>query len=153
MSLRDALQGTPNVGNPLPWLATAGQPSAEQLTAARDAGVRVVIDLRDAMEPRPFDEPATVRGLGMEYVNIPIVSGALTPESLGRILETLRANAGTPTLLHCASSNRVGGALIPYFILDQGMDEQSAVDLAMQSGLRSAELMEWGTAYARNNAK
>jgi hypothetical protein len=45
----------------------------------------------------------------------------------------------------------VGGALIPYFMLDQGMDEEDAVDQAMRVGLRSAELLEWGLSYARRN--
>jgi protein tyrosine phosphatase (PTP) superfamily phosphohydrolase (DUF442 family) len=149
MSLLDAIAGATNASQPLPWLATAGQPSADHFAAAKAAGVKVVIDLRDPMEQRPFDEPATLRALGMEYINIPVASGALSDETLERILAALRANAGTPTILHCASANRVGGALIPYFILDEGMAEQDAVDAAMRVGLRSAEFMAWGADYAR----
>ena len=51
--------------------------------------------------------------------------------------------------VHCASGNRVGGALLPHLILDQGFEEEEAVGQAMRVGLRSAELMEWGTEYAR----
>jgi protein tyrosine phosphatase (PTP) superfamily phosphohydrolase (DUF442 family) len=149
MSLLDAIKGSPNGALPLPWLATAGQPTAEQFAAARDAGVKVVIDLRDPMEPRPFDESATLAALGISYLNIPVVSGALSDQVMEKVLAAVRAHANEPTILHCASANRVGGALIPYFILDQGMDEQAAVDAAMAIGLRSAELMEWGLDYAR----
>lgn len=151
MSLLDSIAGATNAALPLPWLATAGQPSAEQFAAARDAGAKVVIDLRDPMEPRPFDEAATLAALGLEYINIPVVSGALSDEVMERVLAAVRAHAGTPALLHCASANRVGGALIPYFIADEGMDEQAAVDAAMAIGLRSAELMEWGLDYARRH--
>jgi protein tyrosine phosphatase (PTP) superfamily phosphohydrolase (DUF442 family) len=151
MSLTDAISGVPNCGEPLPWLVTAGQPTEAQLTAARDAGLRVVIDLRDPMEPRPFDEPATAAALGLEYINVPVNSGALDSATLDRILAALRAHAGTPVMLHCASANRVGGALLPYLILDEGMDQQAAVGVAMQVGLRSAELMEWGLAFAREH--
>lgn len=149
MSLLDAIKGSPNVALPLPWLVTAGQPTAEQFAAARDAGVKVVIDLRDPMEPRPFDEAATLAALGLTYHNIPVVSGALSDQVMEKVLAAVRAHVNEPTILHCASANRVGGALIPYFILDQGMDEQAAVDAAMAVGLRSAELMEWGLDYAR----
>ncbi|HQW66743.1 MAG: sulfur transferase domain-containing protein [Gemmatimonadales bacterium] len=149
MSLLDAIKGSPNGALPLPWLATAGQPTAEQFAAARDAGVKVVIDLRDPMEPRPFDEAATLTALGISYINVPVVSGALSDQVMEKVLAAVRAHANEPTILHCASANRVGGALIPYFILDQGMDEQAAVDAAMAVGLRSAELMEWGLDYAR----
>jgi protein tyrosine phosphatase (PTP) superfamily phosphohydrolase (DUF442 family) len=149
VSLLDALAGAPNVAQPLPWLVTAGQPAAAQFRAAADAGVRVVIDLRDPMEPRPLDEPALVAELGLEYVNIPVTVGALDDATLERLLALLRQHAGSPMLLHCASANRVGGALIPYLILDEGMDEQQAIDTAMRVGLRSAELLEWGVAYAK----
>ncbi len=152
VSLLAAMQSAPNAGQPLPWMVTAGQPSADQMRAASEAGVKVVIDLRDPMEPRPFDEAAEAAALGLTYVNIPVNPAALSEATLERILATVREHADTPTLLHCASANRVGGALIPYFILDQGMGEQDAVDAAMRIGLRSAELMEWGIDYARKHA-
>lgn len=153
MSILDAIAGAPNATLPLPWLATAGQPTAAQFAAAQAAGVKVVIDLRDPMEPRPFDEAATLRSLGVDYINIPVSSGALSDATLEQILAALRSHAGTPTILHCASANRVGGALIPYFVLDEGMAEQDAVDAAMRVGLRSAELLAWGGDFARNHRK
>ena len=152
MSLKDALGGIPNASEPLPWLVTAGQPSLEQFTAARDAGLATVIDLRDPMEPRPFDEPAALASLGLTYINIPVNSGALDRDTLVRVTKALREHAGTPTMLHCASANRVGGALIPYLILDEGLDEQAAVQAAMRVGLRSAEMMEWALDYTRSAA-
>lgn len=149
MTLLDSIAGAPNAGQPLPWLITCGQPTAEQLASARDAGVTLVIDLRDPMEARPFDEPQELEALGLKYLNVPVNSGALDDASLEQILEAIRGQANQPTMVHCASANRVGGALIPYFMLDQGMDEPAAIDAAMKVGLRSAELMEWGLAYAR----
>ena len=151
MSLFEALAGVPNGTEPLPWLLTCGQPSADQLEAARDAGVCAVIDLRDPMEARPFDEPSTLERLGISYHNIPVNVGALDDTTLEQVLDVVRRTAGKPTMLHCASANRVGGALIPYFILDQSMDEQAALDAAMRVGLRSAELLEWGLDYARRH--
>ncbi|HET9066483.1 MAG TPA: hypothetical protein VFN22_11750 [Gemmatimonadales bacterium] len=149
MTLLDAIAEAPNASQPLPWLITCGQPSADQLTRARDAGVTLVVDLRDPMEARPFDEPETLEALGVTYLNVPVNSGALDDASLEQILEAIRAQGGRPTMVHCASANRVGGALIPFFMIDQGMDEPAAIDAAMKVGLRSAELMEWGLAYAR----
>jgi hypothetical protein len=46
----------------------------------------------------------------------------------------------------------VGGALIPYFMLDLGMDEEAAIGKAMQVGLRSPEMMQWGLEYAHRKA-
>jgi rhodanese-related sulfurtransferase len=146
-----ALAGVPNASLPFPGLATSGQPTAAALEAFRDAGGQVVLDIRDPMEPRPFDEPDLVRRLGMEYLNLSVRQGALDDRVMDQILEVVRNRAleNRPLLVHCASANRVAGALIPYFILDRGMDEETAVERAMQLGLRGADLMEWGLDYAR----
>jgi len=144
-----ALAGVPNAAEPLPGLLTSGQPGALQLEALKAAGLRVVFDIRDPMEPRPFDEPELVRELGMEYVNVSVRQDALDDATLEAVLATLRSRSGQPMLLHCASANRVGGALIPYFMLDEGMSEDAAVEAAMRIGLRGADLLEWGLEYAR----
>lgn len=151
MTMLSAVPGLINGAEPLPWLITSGQPSLAQLDAAQQAGVTTVIDLRDPMEQRPFDEAAEVERLGMRYHNFPVSGGALDDATLERVLSVLRTQAGTPTLMHCASANRTGGPLIAYLILDQGTDEQAAVDAAMRAGLRSAEVMEWGLNYARTH--
>jgi protein tyrosine phosphatase (PTP) superfamily phosphohydrolase (DUF442 family) len=148
-ALLEAMQGVPNAGQPLPQLLTGGQPSAEQLETLQAAGVAVILDIRDPMEPRPYDEPAQVRRLGMEYLNVSVRQGALDDQTMDAVLAELRRNQDRPLLIHCASANRVGGALIPYFILDQGMSEDAAVTAAMRVGLRGADLMEWALDYTR----
>jgi protein tyrosine phosphatase (PTP) superfamily phosphohydrolase (DUF442 family) len=150
-NLFEAVRGVANACQILPNVITGGQPNAAQLQALKEAGGGIVLDVRDPMEPRPVDEPALVKELGMEYVNVPVQAGSLTDATLDRILSILR-NAGERTVFfHCGSGNRVGGALIPYFILDQKMQEEDAVEQAMRVGLRSAEMMEWGLEYARRN--
>jgi len=146
-----AVSGVANACQILPNVVTGGQPTAEQLKALKAAGGDIVLDLRDPMEPRPVDEPALVRELGMEYVNVPVRAGSLDDTTLERILDVLRGAGDRTVFFHCGSGSRVGGALIPYFILDQGLEEQDAVDQAMRVGLRSAEYMEWGLDYARRN--
>ena len=148
----DALAGVANAAEPLPNLLTGGQPSMEHLEALKAAGVTVVLDIRDPMEPRPFDEVQTAENLGLEYLNIPVSAGTLDDRTLERILAVVRANAGRPILFHCASGNRVGGALLPHFILDHGMTEDDAIQAAMRIGLRGADVLEWGLDYARRHA-
>jgi protein tyrosine phosphatase (PTP) superfamily phosphohydrolase (DUF442 family) len=144
-----ALRGVANACQILPNVITGGQPTAEQLKALKEAGGGIILDLRDPMEPRPVDEASLVRELGMEYVNVPVRAGSLDDSTLERILSVLRGAGERTVFFHCGSGSRVGGALIPYFILDEGMEEQDAVDQAMRVGLRSAEMMEWGLDYAR----
>ncbi|MEO8030348.1 MAG: hypothetical protein ABI765_05850 [Gemmatimonadota bacterium] len=147
-----AAAGVPNLCQALPNIVTGGQPSAAQLESLKHAGVSVVLDLRDPMEPRPFDEPSLVRQLGMEYVNVPVVAGRQTDAQLDKILQVLRGAGDKQVFFHCASANRVGAAMIPYLMTDAGMEEEDAVSEAMRIGMRSAELMEWGLTYGRKQS-
>jgi protein tyrosine phosphatase (PTP) superfamily phosphohydrolase (DUF442 family) len=146
-----AVSGVANACQILPNVITGGQPNAQQLRALKEAGGGIILDVRDPMESRPVDEQDLVQQLGMEYVNIPVRAGSLDDATLDRILAVLRRAGDRTVFFHCGSGNRVGGALIPYFMLDQGMEEQDAVDQAMRVGLRSAEIMEWGLSYVRRN--
>ena len=148
-----AVRDVANACQLLPNVITGGQPTAEQIEALKHAGGGIVLDLRDPMESRPVDESTLVRRLDMEYVNIPVRAGALDDVTLERILGVLRSAGDRTVFVHCSSGNRVAGALLPFLILDQGMEEQDAIDQAMRVGLRSAEMMEWGLDYARRNQK
>lgn len=148
----DALAGVANACQALPNVITGGQPSAAQLAALKAAGGGVVLDVRDPLEARPFDEPAEVKRLGMEYVNVPVSPGSTGDERMEAILRTLRENAGKIIFFHCGSGNRVGGAMIAHLMLDHGVEEEDAVTRAMRMGLRSPEYMEWGLDYVRRHA-
>ena len=147
------LEGTPNPAAPLPHLITGGQPGPDTFRRLAEAGVEVILDIRDPMEPRPFDEPALVEELGMRYYNVPVGPGNFDDERLERILDILRQEDGRPTLFHCASGNRVGGAMIAYLMIDKGQSEAEAAAEAMKIGTRSAEVMEWGLSYVQRKSE
>ncbi len=145
----EALSGVTNACQILPNVVTGGQPSAEQIRAFKSAGGDIVLDVREPMEPRPVNEADTARAAGLEYVNVPVSAGVLNDATMERILGVLRSAGEKQIFFHCGSGNRVGGALIPYFIIDLGMEEEDAISQAMRVGLRSSEMMEWGLDYAR----
>ena len=148
-ALLSAFAGLPNAAEPVSGWITGGQPTEQQLTAFKAAGGEVVLDNRDPMEPRPFDEPAIVRAAGLEYISLPIVHGAVTADTMKEMHKALQRLEGKKALLHCSSGNRTSAALIPYLMIDKKMEQEDAVDLAMSIGLRSAELMEIAVEYAR----
>jgi protein tyrosine phosphatase (PTP) superfamily phosphohydrolase (DUF442 family) len=150
--LLDAISGITNASQPLPHLVTGGQPLPTHLSALKEAGAEVVLDIRDPMEPRPLDEPATALGLGLSYEQVTVRQGALDDDVMEKVLGVLRRHEGKPILLHCASGNRVGGPLIAYLMIDKGMSEDQAVEAAMRAGLRGADVLEWGVDYARRKA-
>jgi protein tyrosine phosphatase (PTP) superfamily phosphohydrolase (DUF442 family) len=146
-----ALAGVTNACQLIPTVVTGGQPAARNLQAFAEAGGGIVLDLRDPMEPRPLDEPALARHLGLDYRNIPVGPGTIDDATLERILAVLRQAGDRTVFVHCGSGNRVGGALIPFLMLDHGFEEEDAVTHAMRIGLRSAELLEWGLDYVRRH--
>jgi protein tyrosine phosphatase (PTP) superfamily phosphohydrolase (DUF442 family) len=145
----DAAAGIVNACQALPTLTTGGQPSADHLRALKDAGADILLDLRDPMEPRSFDEPALAKEVGLEYINVPVSSGSLNDATLERVLMVYRNAGDKQIFVHCAGGGRVGATLLPHFILDLGMEEEDAIEQAMRVGLRNPEMLEWGLDYAR----
>ena len=150
--LLDAFAGLPNAAEPVAGWITGGQPTEQQLKAFKAAGGQVVLDNRDPMEPRGFDEPAAARAAGLEYIVLPIVLGAVTTDTLNQMYATVKKLEGRKALLHCSSGNRTSAALIPYLIIDKKMQQDDAVDTAMRGGLRSAELMELALNYVQESS-
>jgi len=153
-TLLTAIAGLPNACEPIAGLVTGGQPTADQLAALQAAGCEAVVDLRDAMEPRPVNEPAAVQSAGMAYVNIPVSGATMTDATLTRVRDAVSNLVGDRNVfMHCGSGNRVGAVLIPYLMLDRGLGEEEAVEIAMKVGMRSAELLEWALDYVKRTGK
>lgn len=151
MTSFDAIQGVLNACQALPTVLTGGQPDLHHLEALKAAGCAVVLDLRAPHEPRGYDEAREVAARGMQYVNIPVGTTPLSDQLMAAILDVLRAHAGKTIFFHCASANRVGGALLPHLILDQDMEEEDAIAIAGRVGLRSPELLQWGLGYSQRH--
>ena len=143
----EAIAGVANAAEPVPGILASGQPTAAHFEALRAAGLELVLDIRDPMEPRPFDEAAVVTGLGMEYQNIPVTAGTLDDATLERVLAVVRSRGTRPMLFHCASGNRVGGPMIAHLMLDRNVAEDDAIETAMRHGLRGADILQWGLEY------
>ena len=151
--LLDAAAGVINATEPVPGLVTGGQPNAEQLAALKAAGFHAVIDMRDPMEPRPYRAPNAVVAAGLTYHCVPVPHDPGSDETLGLVRRTVtELLAQGPVFAHCGSGNRTGAALIPYLMLDRGLSEDDAVNLALQMGTRSAGLLDWAMEYARAQA-
>lgn len=149
--LLDAISGVLNAREPVPGLVTSGQPGLEHLAALKGAGCDVVVDMRDSMEAQPFEAPAAVSAAGLRYINIPVTHSAPDDHTFDLVRRTLTDLAAREqrVYVYCNSGNRVGAVLIPYFVLDLGIDEATAVTKAVGIGTRSAELIEAGLEYTK----
>lgn len=108
-------------------LLTSGQPTREQFSEVFAAGWQVVINLAmpDSIGAFP-DEGDVVRGLGMEYIAIPVVWSAPTRHELEMFFAALDANRGKKVLAHCALNMRVSTFVFLDRVLRQGMEIETA---------------------------
>jgi uncharacterized protein (TIGR01244 family) len=138
---------------PWPGVISAGQPRGHEWQALAEAGVETVVDIREAWEPRGHDEAAAVEAAGLRYVHIPLGNRRIEDETFARIREVVRERGDAPIVVHCASGNRVGGALLPYWLLDEGLGEEEALQTAVKAGLASRPLAGVAVDYARRQTR
>lgn len=118
----------------------AGQPSEAALRDLAKKGVKAVISLRSDRELSdrrnvPFDEPALVRSLGMEFIQAPLgVSWHYTPEALDRVAEAIKKYDGN-VLLHCTVGFRATTVWAAHRARDCGMSLDEALAEGRQMGL------------------
>lgn len=91
-----------------PGLATAGQPAPDALKQLPAMGFKTVVNLRTDKEGA-IEEGETVRAQGLRYVWVPITPDTFSLQDVEAVRQVLDDPAARPVLLHCASSNRVGG--------------------------------------------
>ncbi|RUL88546.1 beta-lactamase hydrolase domain-containing protein [Tautonia sociabilis] len=107
----------------------AGQPRREDLERLARDGVSVVINLRTPREMAslPFDEPETLKTLGVDYVHIPIGPGAFAPrpEAVEQLHEALRSHQGK-ALIHCGSAFRATQLWAAHLVKNRGVSRSQA---------------------------
>ena len=127
-------------GSPWPNLLTAGQPTAEDFQAMSAAGLKHVINLRPTTEDAGFDEAALAAKLGLRYTLIPISgAGDFNEENARKLDAALAITPGQPTLVHCASSNRVGALFALREAWVKGKSNDQALAYGRAAGLTKME--------------
>lgn len=130
----------PNYKALRPGLAVAGKPTAEALGKLKDQGFKTVIDLRSEAEGLA-EEKAIVEGQGLRYVSVPMTAATMSLADALKVKSVLDDPASGQILLHCASSNRVGGVLA---VLDAkaGKPVEEALEAGRAAGLKSEAMVE-----------
>ena len=124
----------------------AGQPTEDGLRWSKQQGVATVINIRTEAEmpqAAPYDEPALIEELGMEYVTIQVMPATFSQddvEDFSIALAEARNRGGV--LFHCGSSNRVGGLWAAYLHAKHNVDVDHAIELGKRAGLRKDSMIE-----------
>jgi uncharacterized protein (TIGR01244 family) len=126
----------------------AGQPSEQAFERFKALGVTVVVNLRtqremDNRQAVPFDEPALLAKLGLEYVHIPLGGddNPWTPAAVERFAQVLDRHRG-PVLLHCTVAWRASYMWAAYLIRYAGLDLGAAMARGRAIGIGRDPLEE-----------
>ena len=142
MSLNDHI---PNLAQPADNCYCGGMVDQAALVAARDAGVRHVVNLRPDAETPDFNEAEAVAAIGLIYHHLPIAGpDDLNDANVRRFDEVMGEVGDESALVHCASGNRVGAL----FALRAGWLKGQAPDAALALG-RSHGLTKMEPAVAK----
>ncbi len=122
----------------------AGIPTEIGLASVSQEGVTVIVNLLPAEQQASrisFDEPVLVKSLGMRYESIPMVPSTFSTDDVDRLAVIIDESEGG-VLIHCASSNRVGGLWAAYLHRHRGYELETAIELGMAAGLRPGGMTE-----------
>lgn len=119
----------------------SAQPDAAGIQAAKNAGVEVVINLRNAQE-MDWDEAGAVTQAGLTYYQVPISTDGpgFDQRAMQRISALVKQHHKQPLWLHCSSGNRASAWLAVHLVEDHHMNIDQSIALAQKAGLTSAEL-------------
>jgi uncharacterized protein (TIGR01244 family) len=134
---------------------TGGQPWPEHWPKLKDAGVKVIINLRPPDEHEGKGEEGKVKELGMAYFNIPVSFNEpdeLDADDFLKLTDEQLKNG--PVFIHCAVGARVGAFWMIRRVLRDGWAFDKALEEANRIGLRSqSKLVDFAKDYIEKKKK
>lgn len=115
-------------------LVVGGQPTINDLKLLHSLGVKQVVNLRGTAEENHFDEAQVLSELEIAYHTIPLTDISTFNKECAEQLKGILA-LNHPTLIHCASGNRVGALIALCAFWFDGYSAQDALEKGVQSGL------------------
>lgn len=132
--------GLGNARMPRPGLLTGGQPTNAQLEALAEAGYTHFISLRPEEEAGGGWEEADAAAHAHDFDRLAIAgAGDLTRENVEAFAALLREAGDAPTVIYCASGNRVGAMLALKAAWIDGVAPEEALRLGLDAGMTRLE--------------
>ena len=102
--------------------ASAGQPDAGQLAAAKEAGFERIVYIAFSTDRNALaNEDKVVRDLGMDYLHIPVVWDAPTVVDFEIFAAAMQTDPEAKTLLHCQVNMRATAFAFLYRVIYEGV--------------------------------
>jgi len=129
-------------------LFTAGQFTKDDIAALQKAEIKKIVSLRTDGEI-DWDEKAAVEGAEIEFHSIPFKQPETMTDEVFDKVRSLLKDQSSKTLFHCGSASRVGGVWLPYRVLDEGVELETAIAEAKEIGLRSPAMEKKAIDYIK----
>lgn len=114
--------------------------SRDEIESLRRLGIQHVISLVPANELPEVDEAGWVKAAELRFHAVPIAGPEdLTRASIETVVAHLHHTGGEKTLIHCASTNRVGAVMALKAAWIDGLPLEDAIAIGRQYGLKSLE--------------
>ena len=112
------LEGITNFRQYSATFASAGQPTADQLQAIADQGFERIVYIAFTNNTNALpDEDQIVKGLGMEYMQVPVDFSNPLLDDFYAFADSMQRNTGKKTLLHCQVNARATAFSFLYRVL------------------------------------
>ena len=122
-----ALAAITNFRQYSPVFASAGQPTREQFTTIKENGFERVVYIAFTNNPNAVaDEDTVVKGLGMEYMQIPVDFNNPLPADCYAFADSMRRNTDKKTLLHCQVNARATAFSFLYRVIFENVPVATA---------------------------
>jgi uncharacterized protein (TIGR01244 family) len=149
------LTGIPHFVKLTDQVWTGGQPWLEHYPKLKDAGIKVIINLRPHAEYQGEREEAKVKELGMSYFNIPVdfqSPDELDVDDFLKLTDEQLKNG--PVFIHCAAGTRVGAFWMIRRVVRDSWEYDKALAEANRIGLNNnARLIEFAKEYIDKKKK
>ena len=149
------LTGIPHFLKLTDQIWTGGQPWLEHYPKLKEAGIKVIINLRPHAEYQGEREEAKVKELGMKYFNIPVDFSApdeLDVDDFLKLTDEQLKNG--PVFIHCAVATRVGAFWMIRRVVRDSWEYDKALEEANRIGLNNnARMIEFAREYIDKKKK
>ena len=126
-----------NAKQPYENIITGGQPSIQDLKALKVLGYTNIVNLRTSGEFDGFDEVTEAKKLGLKYISLEVAGASGITLDNAKKLDAILKELNGNTLVHCASSNRVGALFAVRAAAINGKSIEDALIEGKSAGLKS----------------
>jgi uncharacterized protein (TIGR01244 family) len=133
----------------------AGWPTEDGIRALAARGVRTIIALKsidEIRDARGYDARLAAAALGVDLVVIPVSPKSFSVQDVQSFATAFNAASG-PVLIHCGSSNTVGGVWAAYLAAERGVSATEAIERGRAAGLREGPMSDAAERVIREASK